>query len=78
VFGWGGFILGIASDHVVAGVIGGIVTASIASVIWLFLIASGGIEGARQRGQALKSAFPAVHGGDRKAGFDDAKTRGML
>jgi hypothetical protein len=73
-----GLIVGIGSDSVGAGLIGGIALSQIAAWIWCWTISRGGIQGARQRGQALKSAFPSVQGGNRKAGIDDAKTRGML
>jgi hypothetical protein len=47
-----------------------------APLVWVFKKAI--TNDARRRGQNLRSKWPSVHGGDRKADQDEAKRKGML
>jgi hypothetical protein len=75
VCGSAGLLIGILNDNVVGGVVGGILGAMVACMICGSFVARGGIQRARQKGQALKSSFPEIHGGNRKATLDEARER---
>jgi hypothetical protein len=78
IFGFMGIGIGLNSDHPGMWIAGGYLVTAVVAWLWLRAVAPGGLQGARERGQALKSSFPAVYGGERNAELQDAKKRGML
>ena len=78
IFGLMGIGIGLNNDHTGMWIAGGYLVSAVVACLWLRAVAPGGLQGARERGQSLKSSFPAVHGGNRKAEIDDAGKRGML
>jgi hypothetical protein len=78
IFGFMGIGIGLNNDHTGMWIAGGYLVSAIVACIWMRAIAPGGLQAARERAQALRSSFPAVHGGDRRANIDDAGKRRML
>jgi hypothetical protein len=78
IFGFMGIGIGLNSDHPGMWIAGGYLVTAVVACLWLRAVAPGGLQGARERGQALRSSFPPVHGGDRNAKLEDAKKRKML
>jgi len=80
IFGLPGLVIGITSNNMSYGILAGMGGAYLASAGYALLFLRNSKAQARMRGQALKGAFPAVHGASasRKASMDDARKQGML
>jgi len=73
-------IIGINYENIAYGVVGALMLAWVGSAVYGALFIKDGTKIARERGQALKSSFPAVHGASasRKASMDEVRERGMI
>jgi hypothetical protein len=80
IFGLPGIMIGVVYNNILYGVLVGMVAGYIASIGYSLLFLGNSTAQARMRGQALKSAFPSIHGASasRKANIEDARKRGML